>query len=1041
MRLKITNQKNLLKKIRYYVIPIMLAFICGQAFAQSVNVKGKVISGDNNQPLPGATITEKGKQNSIATSSAGLFSINVNAGAILVFNMVGYVPQEVVVGNQSEVNITLQPDNKALNEVVVIGYGTARRKDLVGAVNTVSAKEAGANTALSPAQLLVGKMPGVQVVNSQIIIRGTGSFTSVDPLYVIDGIQGDGNVFTTISPQDIETITVLKDASSTAIYGVAAANGVVIVTTKKAKAGATRVTFNMQAGTSKAWRQLDILKAADYVDLLKDIAATTNIAVPAKLNTADVLIDRADYQKEVFKSAYSTESDLNVSGGGDKVLYNLSMSYITQDAIIKKSRTDRLFTRFSLDETLGRFHFGQTLNLRYNRGAGQAASLIGGITYAPYKPILDPGVLGGYSIVTNVDDNSNVGNPLQDLGVKYGKSNSLTLYPQVFGEVKLLSGLSFRSQLSATYNTSNSDSYQYPYVASNNLAYGRQVGRSFGSSFTYTFENYFSYNKTFDRHNFSATLGTSYIDAGYNKALTVLGTGLTNDNIKDISVAPTVTTTGNGSGYGTQFGRAQSWYGRLIYTFNDRYILSGSIRRDGSSNFGVNNRYGNFPGVGFAWRFTEESFVKSALPFLSDSRLRAGWGRTGNNKFNLGVTDVFTYSGYPNGNLVYSLGTNEAFVGGVTVATISNPYLRWEQTDQTDIGLDLGFLNNQLTLNAGYYKRKSRGLIVNVPVPTSVGIGGINGIQSVVTSNAADAENKGFELQITYKSNNKDDFNYSISANGAYNQNKTLSLGNLSQSPIISGVFNNLNGLTLTRQGSPIGAFYGYRVDHVASTQAEIDALNTIAKQKSGNAAAVYQAGIKPGDFLFKDLDGNGIVNVADQQVLGSAIPKFIYGFNLSGNYKNFDLNLVVSGVTGIQLGNALKFFTENASTGHNATTAILNRWRKPGDVAALPRAGQSVTSSGNLRPSDFFIENGAYLRVRNLTLGYTFSKNTLGSLTGTVISKFRVFAAAQNLFTITDYKGYDPEVSGSDFIFGRGIDNGQVPQPRTFIAGIQVGF
>ena len=1039
--MKITNQKNLLKKIRYYVIPIMLTFICGPLFAQSVNVKGKVISGENNQPLPGTTVTEKGKRNGVVASSAGLFSINVNAKATLVFNMVGYLPQEVVVGNQSEVNITLQPDNKGLDEVVVIGYGTARRKDLVAAVNTVSAKEAGANTALSPAQLLVGKMPGVQVVNSQIIIRGTGSFTSVDPLYVIDGIQGDGNVFTTISPQDIETITVLKDASSTAIYGVAAANGVVIVTTKKAKAGAIQVTFNTQAGISKAWRQLDILKAADYVALLKDIAATTNIAVPAKLNTADVLIDRADYQKEIFRSAYSTQSDLNVSGGGDKILYNLSMSYVTQDALLKSSRNDRLFSRFSLDEKLGRFHFGQTLNLRYNRGSGQGANLVGGLTYAPYKPILDPDVLGGYSIVTNVDDNSNVGNPLQDLGVKNSKNNSLTLYPQVFGEVRLIKGLSFRSQLSGTYNTNNSDSYQYPYVASNNLAYGRQVGRSFGTSFTYTFENYFSYNNNFGKHNFSATLGTSYIDPGYNKALTVLGTGLTNDSVQDISVAPTVTTTGNGSGYGTQSGRAQSWYGRLIYTFNDRYILSGSIRRDGSSNFGINNRYGNFPGVGFAWKFTEESFVKSALPFLSDSKLRAGWGRTGNNKFNLGVTDVFTYGGYPNGNLVYSLGTTEAFISGITVATISNPYLRWEQTEQTDMGLDLGFLDNRLTLNAGYYKRKSRGLIVRVPLPTSVGVGGINGIGSDLTSNAADAENKGFELQITYKSNSKHDFNYSISANGAYNKNKTLSLGNLSQSPIIKGAVNNLNGLTLTQKGSPIGAFYGYRVDHVASTQAEIDALNATAKQKTGNAAAVYQAGVKPGDFLFKDLTGDGVVDLLDQQVLGSAIPKFIYGFNLSGSYKNFDLNLVISGISGVQLGNALKFFTENASTGHNATTAILDRWRKPGDVAALPRAGQSVTSSGNLRPSDFFIENGAYLRARNLTLGYTFSKNTLRSFAGTVMSKLRVFVAAQNLFTITDYKGYDPEVSGSDFIFARGIDNGQVPQPRTFIAGIQVGF
>ncbi|MEZ2338005.1 SusC/RagA family TonB-linked outer membrane protein [Mucilaginibacter sp. RCC_168] len=1059
MRIKITNLTRLLRPARLRHLLLLLVSISAlPVMAQTTTIKGIVTSADDNSPLPGVTIVEKGKQNGIITGVDGSYSLNVPEDATLVFSFIGFTRQEIKLNGKTVINVKLQSDSKALNEVVVIGYGTARKKDLIGSVNVVAAKDAGANTNTSAAQLLIGKASGVQVLNSngtpgsnaQIIVRGTGSFTNVEPLYVIDGIQGDANLFNTINPQDIENITILKDAASTAIYGVAAANGVVIVTTKKGKSGTPQISFDSQVGTSSAWKQLDLLKANDYVALLKDIAATNNLTPPAKLSTPFVSVDRTDWQKAIFKTALSTQNNVSVNGGSDKVTYNLSIGYLTQEAIVKDYNLKRLNSRFSLDEKLGRFHFGQSLNVRYTNTNGQTASILNAITYAPYQPIYDPSILGGYSILTNVDDNSNAVNPLQSLGVQTLSSNDLVLYPQFFGEVNIIKGLTLRSQLAGVYGNSTNDSYQIPYVTSNNLAYSRQAGRAFNSYNNYTFENYLSYNRTFGKHNISATAGTSYIDAGSSKYLSVLGTGMLNDNVKDIGVAPTITSQANTSGYYTQFGRAISYYGRLIYTFNDRYILSGSIRRDGSSNFGPQSRYGNFPGAGFAWRFTEEDFVKSALPFISDGKLRIGWGRTGNNKFGLTTTQVFTFSGTPTGNLVYSLGQNEAFVNGTTVATIANPLLRWEQTDQTDIGLDLGFLNNQLTVALDYYNRKSSGLLVAIPIPTSVGIGGLNGIDSRLVTNAANAQNKGFEFQVAYRGK-VNDFNYNVSVNGAYNQNKTLSLGTQSPTPIIGGYFDNLNGITLTQPGSPIGAFYGYKMDHVARNQAEIDALNATARQKTGDPNAVYQAGLLPGDFIFKDLNNDGTVDSKDQKVLGSSIPKFIYGFNAGASYKNFDLNIVISGVQGVQLVNSLKFFTENASTGHNASTAILNRWEKPGDVASLPRAGQNVTATGNLRPSDFFVENGSYLRARNITLGYTFTKAALKSFSGNVLSRLRVYIAAQNLFTITGYKGYDPEVStqtnggvngaATDYIFNRGIDDGQIPQPRTFLAGIQVGF
>lgn len=1050
--MKITNFTRLLSAVKLRHLLLLLVFMSTlPVMAQTVTIKGVVKSADDNSPLPGVTVAEKGKENGVITRTDGSYSLNVTGNATLVFSFVGYAKQEVKLNGKTVLDVTLQSDSKALNEVVVIGYGTARKKDLIGSVNVVAAKDAGANTSTSPAQLLIGKAAGVQVMQAngvpgsgaQIIVRGTGSFTDVSPLYVIDGIQGDANLFNAISPQDIENITILKDAASTAIYGVAAANGVVIITTKKGKAGSTQITFNSQAGVSNITKNLDLLGAADYVKLLKDIDATNNNPVPAKLNTPYVLVDRTNWQKEIFKTSVSTQNDLSVSGGSDKVTYNMSAGYVTQQAVVKDYNFRRFNNRFVLDEKLGRFHFGQTLNLRYTKTAGQVTSIGNALGYAPYQPVYDASIPGGYSILTNVDDNSNAVNPLQILGVQTLSSHDLVLFPQVFGEVKIIDGLMLRSQVSGVYGNSVNDSYQIPYVTSNNLAYTRQAGRASNNYSNYTIENYLSYNHSFGKHNISLTAGTSYIDAGSTKYLSVLGTGMLSDAVRDIGVAPTLTVQGNSSGYYTQFGNVISYYARLIYSFNDKYILSGSIRRDGSSNFGPLSRYGNFPGGGFAWRFAQEDFVKSALPFINDGKLRVGWGRTGNNRFGLTNTSVFTFNGPP-GNLVYSFGQTEQFVNGTTVITIANPLLHWETTDQTDAGIDLTFLNNQLTFSADYYNRKSSGLIVAIPLPPSLGVG-INTSNSNEIVNAADAQNKGFEFQLGYRSKPQNGFSYNVSVNGAYNNNKTISLGTQSPTPIVGGTGAIY---TLTQAGYPIGSFYGYGVGHVAKDQTEIDALNKTAQQRTGDPNAVYQTGLLPGDFIFKDLNGDGVVDSKDQQVLGSAIPKFIYGINLGASYRNFDLNMVLSGVQGVQIGNNLRSSLEFAGTGHNASTSILNRWEKPGDNALLPRAGQNATGSGNLRPSDFFIDNGSYLRARNVTLGYTFSKAALQSFSGSVLSKLRIYVAAENLFTITGYKGYDPELStvygdnnSNDTIFNRNIDNGQVPQPRTFLFGIQAAF
>ena len=895
--------------------------------------------------------------------------------------------------------------------------------------------------------MLIGKSAGVQVINTsgvpgsgaQIIIRGTGSFKDASPLYVIDGIQGD---FNSLSPQDIDNITILKDASSTAIYGSAAANGVVIVTTKRARSGLPKINFSSKVGVANVRKKLDLLNTNEYVELIKDIAATNAQTPPIKFTSGELKDkDVTNWQNEVFRPAMISENYVNVSGGSEKVLYNLSAGYITQDAIVNDFQNKRLNVRMGLEETVGRFRFGQNINIRYTKNTGQLASIRNAVLYAPYQPIYDASVLGGYSILSNLNDNSDVNNPLQPLGITTQKSDEYVFFPQLFGEVNLIKGLKFRSQIALTIGGGSSHSFQLPYTASNFLSFNRQANSGMNKYNTYTFENYMSYNTTFGKHDISATLGNSYIDAGNSESLGIIGTNIPNNNIPFVSGALTQTVSSAGVGYGTQFGTLISYYGRVSYTYNSKYIMSASVRRDGSSNFGSNNRFGNFPGAGVAWKFSEEDFVKDHLPFLNEGKLRAGWGRTGNNKINLFLTDVNTYSGSPAGNLVYSLGSNERFNSGTSVNGLSNPNLKWEQTDQTDIGLDLTMFNNQVTVGLDWYNRKSSGLLVDVPLPTSNGIGGVGDIGSSIVTNAADAQNTGVEISVGYRNTPGKTFNYSINVNGAFNKNNVLSLGSQFQAPIRDGAFNNLSAITYTAKGSPIGSFFGYNVDHVAKDQAEIDALN--AKAPGG----VYQDGLLPGDFIFKDLDGNNQLTDADQNVLGNPMPKFIYGFNANMGYKNFDLNLVISGVSGLKLVNTTRFFTHNSSTGANASTAMLDRWKKPGDVASLPRAGQSVTAGGNLRPSDFFVEDGSFVRLRNLTIGYTIPANKIGTFTHNVLSSVRFYIAAENLITITKYKGFDPEVStldagnGSAYIFRRGMDNFQLPQPRVIMAGIQIGF
>lgn len=999
-------------------------------------VTGK-LTDENGNGLPGASVAVKGTSRGTTTNAGGGFSINVpDNNATLVFSFIGYLSQELVVGSRDVINVRLVVDSRSLDEVVVVAYGTVKRKDLASSVATAGRKDFGDVNVSDANQLLQGKLAGVNVTNNsglpgtgtKITIRGVGTFTNSNPLYVIDGIQG-GDI-NSVSPYDIENITVLKDASSTAIYGAAAANGVVIVTTKRGKSGTPKVSYNGYVGVASAWKKLDLLNASQYIDLVGNIQTGIGGKLTSKLQTPDVRVDRTDWQNEIYRNARLTEHYLNFNGGSEKSTYSISMGYTNQQAIMRNYDYERVNLRGSFDQTLGRFKFGQNVSFRYSVNRGNAASFTDALRMPPYAPAIDPTNLGGYGRVTTTDDLNDAFNPLTTIYLTERKGRESLFYTQLFGEVAIIDGLKFKTQLGLTFSNWNGYNYQRPNANGQIVTTNRQITEYYGYGIGPILENFLTYEKTFGMHAISAVAGNTYSRGGLGRSLTAIGSDISNDEIVQIGVAPKSQVT-NGSAYQSA---GLSYFGRVNYTLMDKYILTASFRRDGSYVFGKENRFGNFPGFGVAWKVTEEDFMKN-VSAISDLKVRASWGKTGNNNIPFGLTDPTVWRGSP--SLVYSLGQDKGYVQGSTINSIANPSLQWESTTQTDVGVDIGLFNNKIGLTIDYYNRINDGLLLQVPIPPSTGVGGpAPWIPSAVWQNAASTFNKGLEISASYRAS-VGKLRMDISGNVAYNDNQVTSLGE--GVPFAGGSIDGGFNVTRTATGFPLGYFYGYKVNKVISSTAELRALGVNDKGES-----TYQKDLKPGDILFQDLNGDGKISEDDQTFLGSPIPKWNYGGNLNLRYGAFDAMVSIQGVGGVQLYNALNYWLEGMTRPFNANTDVLRRWTKEGDVTDVPRAGQNANL--NLRPSDRLLESGSFMRVRNLTIGYTLPALLLTKTR--FVSSLRVYGTAQNLLTLTKYSGYDPEVSSPEardnamnFLFSRGVDRGQYPQPRSFQVGIQASF
>ena len=1005
-------------------------FSFGTLMAQ---VRG-VVKNENGEAFQGVNVTIKGANKGTITDASGRFELAATQENTLVFSFLGYKPTEKKVGNQKEINVSLEIDESLMEEVIVVGYGTQKKTSLTGAVSSITNKDLVTQPVISATQAMQGRVAGVQVVNSSspgaeptVRIRGIGSISiSSNPLYVIDGVPGGG--LNTIAPNDIESIEVLKDASASAIYGSRAANGVVLITTKKGKAGKLNITVDSYIGTQQVWKTLDLLNSAEYIKYGTALVTASGQAVPGRFSNMNTPIytgatttfaqTDTDWQDVMFRNGPIHNNQIGISGGTDKSKFYLSIGNFKQNGVLPFTEYGRRSIRLNTDHNIGKYiSIGQTLmvsnDTRIGEGNAGGRSLVMNIMrMTPYWPVNDPTKIGGFSTTAQGLDATDPENPMRIVNQeqKDNINRSYKVLGTLFAEVKFTNWLKYKFTMGGDYASNINSGFSPIYNDGNRSRTVASVSQNRGEYFSSVITNQLSFDKNFGKHSISATAVAEKQDAQF-KSINLSGQRPDN-NIKEVQGASNITgTTSNTES------SLISYIGRLNYEFASKYLLSGSIRRDGSSKFAPGKKWGTFPSVSAGWRISEESFMKD-LQAISELKLRASYGVTGNNS-------IGDYDWQP---LISANNTNYSFGNASQLGSyfngLGNTGLSWEETIMKNIGLDLSLFNNKITLSTEVYERKTDGLLLSVPLPQSLGY------SSSPLANVGSMQNRGFELSLAYRLDSKD-LKSTITGTFDIVRNKVLSLA--TPNATINGGSNaDFGGFDIVRTeaGYAFRSFYGWQVAGIFQNEAEISAANAL----DGDPKTLYQtANTKPGDIKFADLNGDGKVDASDRTYLGSYLPKFSYGLNYGGTYKNFDFSVFFQGVYGNKIYNGTKVIGQGMLRLFNATTDVLNAWTPTNTNTDVPRA-VSGDPSQNTRTSDRFLEDGSYLRLKNLTIGYTLPSNNLSKLTNNILTKARIYVTSQNLLTMTKYTGYDPEING-------GIDNGTYPQARTLTIGLNLGL
>lgn len=1007
-------------------------------FGQEQTITGKVTDNDTKEILPGVNVLIKGTNQGTTTDANGNFNINVQSGAVLICSFIGYETLEIPVGNQTTLNITLTIDTRALEEVVVVGYGTQRKVDLTGAVGGLRASDIdiGSKPVTSPDQLLAGRVAGIQISNRSgdpgapidVRIRGVGTAGVNSPLWVIDGVpivqtsnitvntgsSTETNPLAGINPSDIESIDVLKDASAAAIYGARAANGVIIVTTKRGKEGSASVTYDGFTGTGQAWKKLDVLNVSQYIDIQSKLGRDFS-AFSGKPNV--------NWQDQVFKNSSVQSHNIGVNGGSSTANYFVGVGYMKQEGIEPAQSFKRFSIKANSDIKVGKYlRFGESLLLSsVDRSVQAEEATFSGAQAArnqPFFQVYDASNPTGYNLenAANRGSAGNSVNLLMRTNPEYVYTTILSRKVQgnVYGEFEPIKGLKYRISGGFDYNIGDGN-YFAGTVDFNGFSKPSFLVQERPIELTTNLTHTITYNKNFGKHSITVLAGEEETNFRYDK-VRVQGNDLFNPAIKFASTGVQV-----GAANEADHWALRGYLGRINYSYNDKYLFTFNVRQDNSSRFSSDNRSQAFPSFSAGWRLSQESFFPKGGLF-DDVKIRASWGQSGN-QF---TGTNFAYLSTVHPFIFYVVGTGaQTVVRGPAPIVFANPSLKWETSTQTDFGADISMLGGKVDITFDYYRKITNDILLPFPAPYT------SGFFLPIDANLGQILNSGIELAVNYN-NRIGGLKYGIGGNITTVHNEVLDLGGIPE--IISGVGGGSTHRTVV--GESIGSFYGYKTDGIFQNQGEIDAA---VPDNISNGRA-------PGDIRFVDVNGDGQIDSKDRTNLGSSIPKFYYGINLSASYQNFDLSALLQGVSGQKVYNGTRAQMEDLRSSNNFLTSTLGYWNGPGTSNSMPRLTVDDDNNNN-RYSDRWIENASFMRIRNIQIGYNIPSSKLKDMTKGAITKFRIYLAAQNLMTFTKYTGFDPEVTrGFSFQKGEaplanGQDSGSSPQPRILQFGWQVTF
>jgi TonB-linked SusC/RagA family outer membrane protein len=1006
------------KLILLLILALSVLHASGQ---QALEVKGRVTDTDG-AGIPGVSILVKGTHQGGITNLEGLFEINVPSDGVLVFSFIGYTTEEVEVAGQTQLDIQLTETAFDMDEVVVIGYGTAAVKDVTGTIAVVRADEIANQQVSNVGQALQGKVAGIQVSNNgapgsspTIRIRGLGTVTSnANPLYVVDDVFVNDISF--LSPQQIESITVLKDASSAAIYGVRAANGVIIITTKSGKFQQPKFTYSGYVGIQQVSNLLDLANKDQYISLVNEkIAVGEDRGTSSTPFDPGAYPDDTDWYSEVLNPAMIQNHNIGISGGNESTVYYFGIGITSQEGLVKENDYTRVNLRGTSDIKVNKFlkaGYGITLS---GWKSDNAANVLNQAFKAPpaFKPKVDddtytdPVILGF----------GNFANPAATIEYHNNVSQGLNTLANVYAEIEPVEDLTIRSSFTLDGNYSQNRNYSPIYwvsVTQNDTI--SHLSKSNSQHLNYTFDNTISYNKNVGDHRFNAMGGLSYVQfknqglyASTSKVpyFTESTLYLSNGSIEDLSAGD----------WGSLI-RSTSYFGRLFYSYKDRYLLTATFRRDGSSTFPKEERWGNFPSVGIGWVASEENFLAD-VGFINFLKVKASWGLLGNNQVpqNAFTVTVNNWDGY---SIVYGPYGSSAISQGASITSLVEPLLRWEIVEEYDAGIEAVMLNRHLSVDLGYYRRMTKSAIFPVPL---IGTAGTSG--SSYLDNNADILNTGVELTVNWSSQVSERLSYNIGGNVSFNHNEVFRLepGTL---PFYDA--NAFNGAlaTYTQEGHPIGEFYVLEVDGIFQDFNEVSSY-------TGDDGNPIMPDAVPGDFRFIDQNGDGVIDDRDRIPYGSYTPKILYALNAGITYGSFDFSVDMHGVSGNKIYNAKR--PERFGNENYDVDFAENRWHGTGTSNTYPSA--DVAGGKNAYPSTFFVESGAYFRIRNVQLGYTLPRRLTERISSESV---RIYISAQNPFTTFKYNGFSPEIPGGSPSTA-GMDYGVYPLSRITSFGITLNF